>query len=80
MAMRTFKDSWQNIKYSILGGEVPVSMNESQLEELEEVLTTPGNLWVSGLPIHYPELMLLQYQYLVCLKVASVPPRCLESC
>jgi hypothetical protein len=30
---------------SILGGKVPFSMNQSHLEELEEVLTTPGNLW-----------------------------------
>jgi hypothetical protein len=65
---------------SILGGKVPFSMNESHLEELEEVLTTPGNLWVSGLPIHHPELTLLQYQYPMCLQVASVPPRCLDSC
>ncbi len=66
--------------FSILGGKVAFSMNESHLEELEEVLTTPGNLWVSGLPIHPPELTLLQYQYPMCLNVASVPPRCLDSC
>jgi hypothetical protein len=65
---------------SIVGSKVPFSMNESHLEELQEVLTAPGNLWVTGLSIHHPELTLLQYQYPVCFKVASIPPRCLESC